>query len=204
MILAALHGVILAFGLILPLGAQNVFVFNQGATQPVWIRALPVVVTAAICDTLLIILAVLGVSLIVLQLQWLQMILFSVGMIFLVYMGWSVWTSDSKPVSGPNDQRSSKQQVAFAMSVSLLNPHAILDTIGVIGTSSLQYVGMDKVVFALACITVSWCWFIGLALAGRWLGKIDSKGNLLSWINKISALIIWGVAIYLAWNLIVG
>ena len=28
---AILHGIILAFGLIIPLGVQNVFVFNQGA-----------------------------------------------------------------------------------------------------------------------------------------------------------------------------
>lgn len=34
MLAALLHGIALAFGLILPLGAQNVFVFNQGASQP--------------------------------------------------------------------------------------------------------------------------------------------------------------------------
>ena len=40
---AILHGIILAFGLIVPLGVQNVFVFNQGALQPTFMRALPVV-----------------------------------------------------------------------------------------------------------------------------------------------------------------
>ena len=34
---AIIHGIILAFGLIIPLGVQNVFVFNQGASQPnIW------------------------------------------------------------------------------------------------------------------------------------------------------------------------
>lgn len=33
MLAALLHGIALAFGLILPLGAQNVFVFNQGASR---------------------------------------------------------------------------------------------------------------------------------------------------------------------------
>ncbi|EOB7095948.1 hypothetical protein NYT36_02995 [Staphylococcus aureus] len=33
MIQPVLHGILLALGLILPLGAQNVFVFNQGANQ---------------------------------------------------------------------------------------------------------------------------------------------------------------------------
>lgn len=31
MSIAIIHGIVLAFGLILPLGAQNVFVFQQGA-----------------------------------------------------------------------------------------------------------------------------------------------------------------------------
>ncbi|TGV22644.1 amino acid transporter, partial [Mesorhizobium sp. M00.F.Ca.ET.186.01.1.1] len=57
---AILHGFVLAFGLILPLGAQNVFVFNQGASQPTLWRAAPVIVTAAVCDAILILLAVLG------------------------------------------------------------------------------------------------------------------------------------------------
>ena len=33
MVTAIIHGFILAIGLILPLGAQNVFIFNQGANQ---------------------------------------------------------------------------------------------------------------------------------------------------------------------------
>ena len=60
---AFIHGIILAIGLILPLGVQNLFVFTQGVIQPTVLRTLPVVVTASICDTLLIVLAVQGVSL---------------------------------------------------------------------------------------------------------------------------------------------
>ena len=47
------YGVLLAFGLIIPLGVQNVFIFNQGATQQhVW-HALPSVLTAFVCDVIL-------------------------------------------------------------------------------------------------------------------------------------------------------
>lgn len=41
MLAALLHGIALAFGLILPLGAQNVFVFNQGASQPHFKKPFP-------------------------------------------------------------------------------------------------------------------------------------------------------------------
>ena len=51
---------VLAFGLILPLGVQNVFVFNQGANHPKFIYALPAIITASICDTVLILIAVNG------------------------------------------------------------------------------------------------------------------------------------------------
>ena len=41
---------------------------------------------------------------------------------------------------------SARKQIGFAMSVSLLNPHAIMDTIGVIGTNAAIYGGVDKMV----------------------------------------------------------
>ena len=94
MIEAILHGAILALGLILPLGAQNVFVFNQGALQPRLVRALPVVVTAGVCDTILIVAAVSGVSLLILTFQWLETIIFAVGILFLIFIGISLWRSN--------------------------------------------------------------------------------------------------------------
>jgi L-lysine exporter family protein LysE/ArgO len=79
---AFIHGTILAFGLILPLGVQNVFIFNQGANQPTFLRAIPAVITASICDTLLILLAVLGVSIIVFTFIWIKTVLFGLGFLY--------------------------------------------------------------------------------------------------------------------------
>ncbi|WP_245602200.1 LysE/ArgO family amino acid transporter [Peribacillus kribbensis] len=196
-----LHGVFLAMGLILPLGVQNVFIFQQGAYQRRFLYALPAVIMASICDTLLISLAVGGVSVVVLASPVIKTILISIGCLFLLYMGWATWTS--KPGKEKDGQAFPfKRQIIFAASVSLLNPHAILDTIGVIGTSSLQYGGGERWVFASSCISVSWIWFLGLAAAGRMFGRIDASGRLMIVINKISACIIWAVAILLIKNLI--
>ncbi|MFJ7818902.1 LysE/ArgO family amino acid transporter [Bacillus toyonensis] len=198
---AILHGIILGFGLILPLGVQNVFVFSQGATQPRLIRALPATITAALCDTFLILIAVFGLSVIVLEFEWLRLSLMTAGILFLLYMGYVIWKS--KPInSETNKAFQIRQQVIFALSVSLLNPHAILDTIGVIGTSALKYVGMEQVLFTIACITVSWIWFFGLTLAGTVMKKLEGTGSLMNIFNKCSALFIWGTAIYLLVGLI--
>lgn len=198
---AIIHGIILAFGLILPLGVQNVFVFSQGATQPRLIRALPATVTAALCDTFLILIAVFGLSVIVLQFEWLRLSLMTAGILFLLYMGYVIWKS--KPTnSETNKALPIRQQVIFALSVSLLNPHALLDTVGVIGTSALKYVGTEQALFTIACITVSWIWFFGLTIAGTIMKKLDSTGNVMNIFNKCSALFIWGTAIYLFVGLI--
>lgn len=196
------HGMVLAFGLILPLGVQNVFVFNQGATHNKFTNALPAIITAGVCDTILIYLAVAGVSIIVFSFEWLKILLFLVGFFFLAYMGWIMWKNTSEINANQEQNRfSARRQVTFAASVSLLNPHAIMDTIGVIGTSSLAYTGYEKWVFTVACIMISWIWFFSLAISGRKIGQFDKNGKFLKYMNQVSALIIWAMAIYMGYQL---
>lgn len=195
---AVVHGMILAFGLIVPLGVQNIFVFNQGALHPKFSRALPVVITAAVCDTILILAAVSGVSLLVLTFDWLKNFILGFGILFLLFIGFALWRSQAASPDKEAERFTTKRQILFAASVSLLNPHALLDTIGVIGTNSLHYENELRWAFTLTTIVVSWLWFLGLAAAGRLLGKFDARGKMIGWLNKISALVVWGVALYMA------
>lgn len=198
---AFIHGIILAFGLIVPLGVQNIFVFSQGVTQPNIFKAIPAAITAALCDTFLIILAVFGLSLIVLQFEWIRLILLIGGIFFLLYMGKVIWGSNSVEIKGKS-ALPIKQQVFFALSVSLLNPHALLDTVGVIGTSALKYKGSDQILFAVACMGVSWIWFFGIMVVGAGLKRLHISETVFVILNKISALFIWGTAVYLLISLL--
>lgn len=203
MIKAAIHGLILAFPLIMPLGAQNVFVFNQGSSHRKFTRVLPVIITAGICDTFLIILAVMGVSLIVLKSFWIKTFLLGAGSIFLFYMGWITWRDN--PGDSQQDevfQAEPQKQILFSLSVSLLNPHAIMDTVGVIGINSAEYAGLNRAAFTAATILVSWVWFFGLAWIGRITGEIDKSGHLIRLLNKISGAIMWGAACYMGYLLL--
>ncbi|MNR60111.1 arginine exporter protein [compost metagenome] len=85
--------------------------------------------------------------------------------------------------------------------LSLLNPHAILDTIGVIGTSSMSYEGERKLAFTTACIIISWFWFVALALAGKLIGSQDKSGAVLKHLNKVSAIVMWAAAGYLVYSI---
>ncbi|SEK52185.1 LysE/ArgO family amino acid transporter [Paenibacillus sp. OK003] len=196
-----IHAVVLAFGLILPLGVQNVFIFNQGMSQRSYARALPAIVTAGLSDTLLIGAAVGGVSLILLQWPLLASLLYAGGSVFLLYMAWSIWRS-SGPANSSAAVLSAGRQIAFAASVSLLNPHALLDTVAVIGTSSLQYEGVARFYFAITAALVSWVWFLGLAGAGRLVGRTDRTGRVSVFFNRLSAIVMVGMAGMMLWKLI--
>jgi L-lysine exporter family protein LysE/ArgO len=217
MITAFIHGFLLAFGLILPLGVQNIFIFNQGAAQPKFRWVIPVILVASLADTLLISLAVLGVSVVVLTISWFKTVLVVGGVIFLGYMGWLTWGS---PVDSSLEESSSegvsedqggkeksktlwtlRKRIIFTLSVSLLNPHAILDTIGIIGTSSLSYTGYAKATFTLACIVVSWLWFLSLGLLERIVGRADTTGKFRRVLNKVSAVVMWASGVYLVVSL---
>ncbi|HLO75119.1 MAG TPA: LysE family transporter [Magnetospirillum sp.] len=194
---ALVHGLLLAIGLILPLGPQNAFVLSQGASQPTLWRALPVVATAGCCDTTLIVLAVLGVSAVVAALGWLQAILVVGGVVFLLVMGWLTWRSPPPDMAAATGAAAGRR-VAYAVAISLGNPHAVVDTIGVIGTSSLAYAGAAKLAFTGACVAVSWLWFLGLAAAGRAMARFEPLRRLL---NPLSAVVMWASAAYLAASL---
>jgi L-lysine exporter family protein LysE/ArgO len=201
MITAFLYGAILALGLILPLGLQNVFVFTEGVTQLNILQALPVAVVASLSDSLLILLAVFGVSVAVLTLPWVKLVLLVAGVVFLGYVGWITWHNDGE-IQEKSDNSALKlslrRKVLFTLSVSLLNPHAILDTIGIIGTASLSYTGVAKIYFTIGCIFVSWIWFFMLIILGRMVGKL---GHNLKIFNRISAVIMLLSAIYLLYQL---
>jgi L-lysine exporter family protein LysE/ArgO len=198
---AIIHALILAIGLIIPLGVQNFFIFSQGAVRERLIYVLPIVITAGLCDTLLILVAVLGLSVVVFSFVWMKTTIVVVGVLFLLYMGYSSWkTKPSADKKVPEHTQIGKL-MTFTMMISILNPHAILDTVGVIGTSSLSYQGYEKVAFTITCIAVSWMWFFLLALAGRFVGVKDKSGRLIPYLNKVSAVVMWAAAIYLVTTL---
>lgn len=197
-----IHGILLAFGLILPLGVQNLFVFTQGAINKKFTSIVTIVVTASLCDTLLISLAVFGISFAIMSVLWMKSVLLIVGFIFLIYMGVITWRSKIYEDNQPSNTQhlTIGRIISFTLMISLLNPHAILDTIGVIGTSSLKYQGINKITFTIACIMVSWCWFLALALIGRLIGNRDKHGRVLRYLNKASACVMWVSAVYLLTN----
>lgn len=199
MLLAFWHGFVLAVALILPIGPQNSFVLNQGARSS-FSRVLPTIITAALSDTLLIILAVVGIANLVVHLRLFRIFLALTGTIFLFGMGLHSW----RDTVDDNHEASDipwTTQVRHSLSVSLLNPHAVMDTVVILGGQASLY-GEEKVrwAFSIGAILVSWFWFIGLALFGRVLVS-HNRQSIRPLLSKISALLMWFIAVQTLWQL---
>jgi L-lysine exporter family protein LysE/ArgO len=83
------------------------------------------------------------------------------------------------------------------MAVSLLNPHAILDTVGVLGAAITAQAVATRVPFAVGAVVASWTWFLVLATAAHALRRFMTKERRV-WFDRISGLILLVFAGWLA------
>lgn len=195
------HGFLLALALILPLGPQNTFVLSQGAIHRRYRDTLPVVIMASLSDTLLITIAVAGVSLVLLALPILKEGLTLLGIVFLMWMGIQSWRAPVASDEALTDTQTKAQwplarRIRYSLTVSLFNPHAIMDTVIIIGGGAALYSReSDKLIYTVATVLVSWSWFFALSLAGRAFQLMKNRAQMLKRVNRGSALIMWAIAL---------
>ncbi|WP_291430102.1 LysE family transporter [Deinococcus sp.] len=65
--------------------------------------------------------------------------------------------------------------IGTAAAFSLLNPHALLDTVVLIGGASAGLSGSGRTAFLLGTVLASWAWFFTLAVAGRALAPVMAR-----------------------------
>lgn len=183
-------GVMLGLALIVPIGPQNFFVLNQSITVGMP-RALAAVVAAGFCDSLLILAGAGGASAVLTDVPGLRPTLLAAGVLLLVFLGIrSLRTEMVEEDTLHGGQRLPlRTVVSRTASVSLLNPHAILDTVGVLGaTIAAQQIG-QRVAFASGALTASWVWFLILALAASLLRRFLTPRRR-QWIDRGSGVML--------------
>jgi L-lysine exporter family protein LysE/ArgO len=192
--LGFLAGLLLGLALIMPIGVQNLFVLNQGLELGLP-RALLAAASAALCDSLLILLGAFGAAAAFSAVPAARDVLIVAGVAFLGILGLRALTTRPHEEAVPRVRRA-RAIVAQAVGVSLLNPHAILDTVGVVGGAIASRTG-DRVEFAAGTVTASWLWFAGLVLAGALLdARIGVRGRLA--IQRFSGALMLAFAVVLA------
>jgi L-lysine exporter family protein LysE/ArgO len=195
---AYLAGLILGFTMILPIGVQNLFVLNQGLRAG-FPRVLVATTATSLCDTALIVLGAAGASALLTAAPGLREALIAGGVVFIVVLG--LRTMVARPEMSSAPRIVAPGAVALqAVGVSLLNPHAVLDTVGVIGGAIAARAMEARAPFALGAISASWLWFLALGLGGA-LFQAWLTPAVRLWIQRGSGLLMLVFACILATEL---
>lgn len=182
-------------GLIVAIGAQNVFVLTQGARghRP-WLVA--GVCTA--CDGVLIAAGVGGVGALAAASPGASGLLALAGAAFLLVYGLRAFRNalagESLGLSEDAARPPVRAILLGALGVSLLNPHALLDTVVLIGGLSSRLDAGGRLLFGLGAATASACWFFSLSLGGRLLAPVLRRPGAWRVLDVLVGLTMWGLA----------
>lgn len=198
-LLSLLEGFSTGAGLIIAIGAQNVFVLKQGiAKNQVFATAL----FCAFTDALLISIGVAGLGTLLTSSPILLLISKWGGAAFLAYYGFrsfrAVFTSQSLKLDKKGPQHPGlKQTLLILAALSFLNPHVYIDTVVLLGSLSAQFSGDQRFFFALGAILASFIWFFGMCYGARFLAPLFAKS--LSWkiLDFLIGCTMWGIALSL-------
>jgi len=170
-----LNGLLLGLSLITALGPQNIFLIRQGAMRQ---HAALSALTCFICDTVLILASVIGLRELLESHATVRVWMTWFGAAFLIYYGvCALKKALGKPLSNVTleQMRMTRWQITLlALGFSLLNPHAIIDALVLIGGGSGQFPGFEHI-FLLGVLSSSLLWFATLTLTAHYFANVLSR-----------------------------
>ncbi|AUN30493.1 LysE/ArgO family amino acid transporter [Niveispirillum cyanobacteriorum] len=194
---AILSGYLLGLSLIIAIGAQNAFVLRQGLRGQ---HVLPVVLTCALSDAVLIAAGVAGLGWLVERWPGLLPVLRYAGAAFLFAYAlralWSALTAKAglNPAAGKGVGRAAT--LATCLALTWLNPHVYLDTVVLIGSVASRF-GEMKAWFGLGAVVASFSFFIALGFGARLLRPLFARPAAWRVLDGVIALVMGGLAVKL-------
>ncbi|MFZ1871983.1 MAG: arginine exporter ArgO [Chania sp.] len=196
-----LQGFALSAAMILPLGPQNVFVMNQGIRRQ---YHLMIASLCALSDIALICAGIFGGSALLSRSPLLLLLVTWGGVAFLLWYGWGAFRtafSQHLALATAEEMKQSRWRIVVTMlAVTWLNPHVYLDTFVVLGSLGSQLAPEIRSWFALGAASASITWFFALALLASWLAPWLQTQTAQRIINVLVGLVMWAIALQLAWN----
>jgi L-lysine exporter family protein LysE/ArgO len=197
-----IQGYGLGASLIIAIGAQNAFVLRQGLKrQYVFVIA----ALCTLCDATLILLGVGGLGAIITALPVLTLVTTWGGALFLLVYGFrsfkAALQTEKLDVHAASKEPTRLRDVVLSVfAFSLLNPHAFLDTVVLIGSVGTHYPSSERLLFAFGAMLASLTWFFALAYGARWLAPLFRSPRAWKILDCFVGCVMWSIAAVLIWN----
>ncbi len=189
---AALAGFTLGFSLILAIGAQNAFVLRQGLART---HVLPVVLTCAVSDAVLILAGVSGMGALGQAWPWFAPAMRIGGAAFLIWYGAralrAAWCGGEAMEAGQGTG-SLRAALLTCLALTWLNPHVYLDTVVLLGAVSAQYEA--RTAFGAGAVTASFTFFFALGYGARALAPLFARPAAWRGLDALVGATMWAIA----------
>lgn len=193
------QGFLLSAAMILPIGAQNAFVLQQGSKKQYHLMS---AFLSALSDVILISGGVFGGSALLSQSEYLLLLITWGGVAFLLWYGWNAFktafTKEIELSQHKNQVKSRWRVIVTLVAVTWLNPHVYLDTFVVLGSIGGQLSAELRPWFTFGAVFASISWFFALSLLAAWFSPILSQVTAQRIINLFVGCVMWFIALQLA------
>jgi L-lysine exporter family protein LysE/ArgO len=172
---AFLKGFALSAGLIIAIGAQNMFVLRQGLKRE---HVVPIVLFCAAADATLIVAGVNGLGGVLALLPGLSLALSLGGAAFLSWYGVSALRRAARPSALVVERQASLTlgaALAGSAAFTFLNPHVYIDTVMLMGAVGAALPPTERPLFMAGAALASLTWFSSLGLGARFLAPLFSR-----------------------------
>ena len=189
-------GFLVGFSLILAIGAQNAFVLKYGLRRE---HVLPIVLTCALSDAILITAGVAGFGALAHAVPWFETAMRYGGALFLIWYGFqnalSAWRGGNGLKGEGETGTSLRSALLTILALTWLNPHVYLDTLVLVGSISAQY--DNRFAFGAGAVSASFVFFFALGYGARLLAPIFAKPAAWRVLDALIALTMWAIALSL-------
>jgi L-lysine exporter family protein LysE/ArgO len=168
-------GFVLSAGLIIAIGAQNMFVLRQGLKRE---HVAPIVLFCALADATLIVAGVNGLGAVLALIPGLSLVLSLGGAAFLSWYGISALRRAANPSAllvGNEAGMSLGAALAGAAAFTLLNPHVYIDTVMLMGAVGVSLPPLERPLFMAGAALASLVWFSALGFGARFLAPLFAR-----------------------------
>jgi L-lysine exporter family protein LysE/ArgO len=192
---SALAGFAASVVLIIAIGAQNAFVLRQGLRRE---HVLPVVVTCAVSDLLLIVAGIAGLGAVVNSRPETVTVIRWIGAAFLLgYAGLAAKRAMRPGALKPTGRAPATLRATMltCLALTFLNPHVYLDTVLLLGSVAQQQ--PHRWLFGIGAAAASGVWFTALGTGAHRLAPVLARPAAWRVLDGVIALVMAGIAVNL-------
>ena len=196
-----LLGFFTGLSLILAIGAQNIFVIEQG------LKKQHVFIVCLICSLSDLILIFLGIFLFHYFVQYfnstIELIFNILLIIFLLHFIYSKIKIYNSSINFNSDTKniSTLNILLKTLGFTYLNPHVYSDTVFFLGNFSKNFLVNDKIIFGIGASVASFLFFFLIGYLSKFLSKYAQRQNIWKTINLFIIVFMSALTVFIFLNL---